>query len=207
MTSALARAVILLGVAAGIPMGAADICSIRVLVENAEGKKVTMLVEARGHGGPTVRQQSKDGVADFCDLPFADYDIIVGPDGCGQTQVTSIPVSFMTERQVKVVANGCPHTMIPPFMLDGPAIRSMACGVLLRIHTKDGHPVAGAKVVGRSTLQRSDRYGRVWFGLADAEEVELAVTRDGYQRHNVGLSCAGEHRNTEKTIVLERLSR
>src|ERR1700674_2627915 len=171
----------------------AGICALNVDVRdgltNAPVELPVRVMEAAKEF--TTMAETRLGIAAFCDLPFGEYDVVVGSDHCGQTELRGVRIGFRDEVTLKVSANGCPHKMFPPLLPRGGGYTPMVCGVLVRIRSGDGQPISNAVAKSANNVdQVSDEFGRIWYALAANDKRAISVAKPAYQEKKVGLAAA-----------------
>lgn len=186
----------------------AEVCSLRVNVRTSDGTPLTIPVEVRtGDGKLLVAVRAETGLAAFCDLPLGVHTVVVDPGRCGEITVKNVYVGYRTERTIDVIANGCPHWMLPPILSRGGRFKSLSCRALLRVRIENGAPVSGAKGVLSSKegiiTAPSDNYGRLWVGGVQ-NELDITVHAPGLVSQQVAIRCSVEQSEVEDLVVLKK---
>ncbi len=178
------------------PIGATEFCALRVKVLGPEGSPVETDVVLRDETGK-VRQtgvSDRNGIADFCDVGFGLFDVVVGSNMCGQVAVKYLSTIWPHTRQVNVIYHNC-HSNIPP----------SGCEVLLRIHSTDERPVKGVSFTGTGMPSGSatDSYGRLMAFLLWGKRLDGVLVKAGYQASHVSILCQpGPRYQIEEVIHL-----
>ncbi len=162
--------------------GAAEFCALRVKVLGPEGSPVETDVVLRDETGKARQTgvSDRDGVADFCDVGFGLFDVVVGSNMCGQVVVKYLSTIWPHTRQVDVTYHNC-HSNIPP----------SGCEVLLRIHSTDDRPVKGVSFtgIGMPSGSATDSYGRLMAFLLWGKRLEGVLAKPGYEAPHVSILC------------------
>jgi len=172
----------------------AEYCAVKVQVNGSNREPVKTIVVLRGHDSRIqTTVTSAGGAADFCDVGFDLFEIVVGPDLCGQVIVRHLSAVYPETRQVVVTYDGC-HRNIPSF----------GCLALLRVVGPDRRVVEGARFDYDDQHQSSDRLGRIYTYLRFHSLRSGTIVADGYGKRRVDIRCTPEQTYMEYAIELSR---
>ena len=159
----------------------AGIANISVSLLNAQGVEVS-------------KTEAHKGIAEFCDLGFGMHTIVVGRIGeCGVVRLENIRVWQQVPQVLRVVMNTC-----------GQDVTASGCIAYFRVSS-------ASEKISQATVQaedgaydwRTDKYGRIWLGVARGGTASYSFTAKGFRRRTVTLKC-DELKVIEMHVVLER---
>ena len=178
-----------------------------VNVPDVHRLKAELVAELKTEAGEVVqRREVKDGGAEFCDLGFGRYSVVVeysGPGGnCSPSGVESIKSRYGEERTVDVVMNPCRGG-------DGEEF-STGCLFYVRVSDGEGRPIAGAMAtpggIAGATGERADPYGRMLLALDPKDTIDFVFSAPGYASAMQSLHCAhADFEQKNVSVVLKGL--
>lgn len=178
--------------------GAETICDLRVYIRDPSGKAIDAPVKVVDERGMVRAElQSRNGIADVCDLGLFEVSVIVGADACGQTEVRRI--KRLEPESIVVTYRNChAHRVHSP------------CVTLLRVKSHDGKPLLGASLRIGATVwdERSDQYGRLFLPMDRiGKRYDATVSHPHYEDQTVELECSIEKTRQEMTVVMRARER
>ena len=176
-----------------------DYCALRVTVKHTNGKMALAPVTIIGeNASPVASARSLFGVAEFCDLGFEKFTVLIGLNKCGQVVIKNIETTFPKTVELNAIFDGCAVVDIP----------LSTCVIMFRIQS-DGRPVAKARVAVNSagSSERNliaDRYGRVFTAMTYGSEGKVTFSHPGYQEKILNVACFPNNRRYEQLVILNR---
>ncbi|MEQ1884081.1 MAG: hypothetical protein ABL967_03410 [Bryobacteraceae bacterium] len=178
------------------PIFAADFCAIKVSIKSPAGVPIRTGVALRQSNGEGVENKisSSEGKVEFCDIGLGLYDLVVGPNLCGQVIVRHLFQIWPDEREVTVTYENCHSFPLPS-----------GCIFLLRIRASDELPVVGAIVRQKDSTTVTDGFGRAFLN-SKATETTVQIEREGFESSQIKLFCDPMNSDRETIVVLRRSS-
>jgi len=181
-----------------IGWGAGGVCDLRIYIRDPSGKPTDTMVRVVDEAGAVrVELQSRNGVAEVCDVGLHEVSVIVGGDFCGQTIVRRI--KRLEPESLVVTYHNC-HTQ----RVHSP------CLVLIRVRLPDGSPAAGAslRMGAIAWTGRSDQYGRLFVPLDRfGAHYPVTISLSGYEDRSVDLECSTDRTRQEVPLVMKAKQR
>jgi hypothetical protein len=168
---------------------ASEYCALRVKVLRQSGVPNQTSVALKTSSGQLLQtvRTGADGIADFCDLGFGLFDVVIGPDVCGQVVVRFLQFNWWPHtEEVKAIYENC-HANVP----------HGGCDVILRVRSADGKPLADVSFSGQGLPpgSKSDSYGRLLGFLPWGRRIAGSLTKSGYRTEALSVACeaSGDH--------------
>ncbi|MEK7996174.1 MAG: hypothetical protein AAB403_20435 [Planctomycetota bacterium] len=170
-------------------------------VVSQDGLPVQAGVVLRDQTGHVLQEtiSNRDGIAEFCDLGSELFDVVVGPNLCGQAIVRYLRFDWWPHTaEVKVFHANCHQG----------AIRGLGgCAITLRVRSVDGKPLQGVSFSAADLATDSrptDSYGRLFTVLAWGKRLEGVLKKAGYREHRLSVACEpGTSYQKEEFITLQ----
>lgn len=181
-----------------------DVCSLKVRVLSSDGQRVAAPVKVEEKTGRVEEKDQEGRDVQFCDLGVTPVQVTVGSDTlCNQVSVRNVPITWSQPYLLVVTYDpkACTRLEITPQP-------TPACGMLVRVaDSSNGKWVLGA-TVSVSALARyvtkTDRYGRVYFGVGVQNDARGTVTAAGFRSADFTATCSGSQDPHELVVRLER---
>ena len=167
-------------------------CDLRVLIRDYESRPTEAAVAITDMQGKLLTETiSKGGVAEFCDLGIAPFNVVVGLNVCGQVQVKWLSVYQGQTLEVPVYMRPC-HGWVP-----------RGCDFLIRLVDEQGTKLAAASLIIQHQVRLTDRFGRIRLSVGRGKELELIARYAGLREEHFSLACGVDDIDSERTIVLK----
>lgn len=171
-------------------------CDLRILVTDYAGRPADEPVTIISDSGRVIaKTESKNGIAEVCDVGLGTFSAVIGRELCGQVVLRHLQVR-PPSLVLRVLYENC----------HGLTVRD-ACPVLLRIIDGHGKRLSGAVAqVGNIIYSniKSDNLGRIFFPLPFGKTEHVSVSLRGYRTAHFTLSCPREAPCIEESVLLEQ---
>ena len=147
-------------------------------------------------GRVSPERQTVNGIANFCDIGWGTFSVIVGQEMCGQVEVKHLYISQSATLQVPVLYKNCHGNLF-----------DLACSVIFRIRDPADRPIPSAKIeiAGQSgSTFTPDVWGRTFFGVQFGRTADVKVTAEGYVSDERRVECARDKPHLEESIRLQQ---